>query len=142
MNTPIPGLSYRQLVFREMVLGTLVYSLVLGFFSDYTNLLSVVTQSTVFAVAIVLQVLTFLTFRLKDVVIDLVKKRKGKYYKPTLILSIWLIMFMSKFVFLWVIDLIFGATVDISGFIGLLLIVIAMTAVKQLIDIIYQRLAD
>jgi hypothetical protein len=40
-----------------------------------------------------------------------------------------------------VIDFIFGSSVEISGFVGLMLIIITMTVAKYLMDLIYARLA-
>jgi len=132
----------RQQVFREMVLGTLVYSVVLGFFNDHTKFLYTRSYSITFAAAIILQILTYLTLRVETRVAHWFRQKNGKYSKAGLYLSVWLILLLSKFVFLEVIDLIFGHSVEISGFVGLILIVISMTVLKALIDYIYNRLAD
>ena len=50
-------------------------------------------------------------------------------------------MFLSKFVFLGAIDIIFSDAVEISGFVGLLLIIICMTAAQALIEWIDGKLA-
>jgi uncharacterized membrane protein YvlD (DUF360 family) len=142
MTSVTTKMSRKQLLFREMVLGTLVYSLVLGFFADYTDTLIIGTQSTIFAAAIVLEILTLLTFELKNIVVARIKDRRFKYYLPIKYFSVWLIMFFSKFVFLWVIDIIFGTAVEIRGFVALLLMIITMTLVKLAIDKFYQKLAD
>ena len=142
MTSVTTKMSRKQLLFREMVLGTLVYSLVLGFFADYTDTLIIGTQSTIFAAAIVVEILTLLTFELKNIVVARIKDRHFKYYLPIKYFSVWLIMFFSKFVFLWVIDIIFGTAVEIRGFVALLLMIITMTLVKLAIDKFYQKLAD
>lgn len=136
-NTP----SSKQELFREMVLGILVYSVVLGFFNDYTDILHTGTYSTTFFVAIVMQILTYVTFWLKKLVIKHFKGREDSKYKIALIFGVWLIMFLSKFVFLAVIDFIFGDAVEISGFVGLVLIIVIMTVSKKFIDIAYAKLA-
>ena len=56
----------RQRLFRSMILGTLIYSVVLGLFNDYTSILHTRSYSTTFAVAVVMQILTYGTFFLKD----------------------------------------------------------------------------
>jgi hypothetical protein len=124
-----------------MVLGTLLYAVVLGFFNDYTSYLYTASFSITFLAAFVMQVLTFLTFALKDRVVRWFKGRDGRFSKIGLVLGVWLIMFLSKFVFLEVIDFIFGYTVDISGFVGLVLIVVCLTIAQQLIEYIDGRLA-
>ncbi len=131
----------RQQFFRDMVLGALLYSVVLGFFNDYTEILYTGTYSTTFAVAIVLQVLTYLTFMLKDVVVAQFSLSDTKS-KTGLIFSVWVIMFFSKFVFLWVIDIIFGEQVEISGFIGLLAIIIVLTVAQKLVGRVDKRFEE
>lgn len=133
--------STKQELFREIVLGTLVYSVVLGFFNDYTEIIHTGTYSTTFLVAVVLEILTFITFWLKGLVVKKFKGREDSRYKVALVFGVWLIMFLSKFVFLAAIDFIFGGNVKVSGFIGLVLIIAIMAISKKIIEIIYGKLA-
>jgi len=141
MQTTNPAQSSKQQLFYDMVLGTLVYAVVLGFFEDYTDILNTWSYSTTFFVAIVMQILTYLTFWLKSLVVKYFKGKEGSMYKAALVFGVWLILFLSKFVFLAVIDFIFGSAVEISGFVGLMIIIITMTVAKQLIDVAYAKLA-
>lgn len=124
-----------------MVLGILIYSVVLGFFEDYTNILSTWSYSITFLTAVVMQLLTYATFWLKSLIVKKFKGRGESKYKVALIFGVWFLMFSSKFVFLFVINSIFGDTVEISGFIGLVLIIITMTIARKLIEKAYQKLA-
>lgn len=133
--------SSKQQLFYDMVLGTLVYAVVLGFFEDYTDILNTWSYSITFFAAIVMQILTYITFWLKSLVVRYFKGKEGRLYTAALVFGVWLILFLSKFVFLAVIDLIFGSRVEISGFFGLMLIIIVMTVTKRLIDVAYARLA-
>jgi hypothetical protein len=126
--------------FLDFVLGTLIYAVVLGFFEDYTNILTTWSYSATFFAAVVMQVLTQATFWLKSFVINYFKGKEGRKYVVILIFFVWLILFISKFVFLAVIDFIFGGNVEISGFIGLLIIILTMTGIKKLIDQVYSKL--
>ncbi len=132
----------RQRLFRKMVEGVLLYSVVLGFFNDYTNILETRSYSVTFAVAIVMQLLTWATFALKDIVVQGFRRRGGPQHKLGIVVSVWLIMFLSKFVFLAVIGVIFRDAVHISGFVGLLLIIVTMTVAQKLVDLVDDRLAD
>jgi hypothetical protein len=51
-------------------------------------------------------------------------------------------MFLSKFVFLGVIGFIFRDAVHISGFVGLMVIIVTMTIAQKLVDLADERLAD
>lgn len=124
-----------------MLLGTLLYSVVLGFFNDYTNILHTSSYSTTFAVAIVMQLLTFATFTLKNSIKRYFKNRQGTFNRVGLVFSVWLILFLSKFVFLAVISFIFRENVEINGFIGLFLIIICMTIAERFVSFIHVKLA-
>lgn len=128
--------NQKQQLFQTMLVGVLLYSVVLGFFNDYTDILRTTSYSTTFAVAIVLQLLTYATFAVKDLVKNRVNNRAA------LVFGVWLVLFLSKFVFLAVIDFIFGKEVEISGFIGLMLIVASLTIMQKATDLIDSKLAD
>ena len=49
-------------------------------------------------------------------------------------------MFLSKFVFLEVIAIVFRSEVKIKGFVGLLIIVICLTAAEKIVNLIDKRL--
>ncbi len=125
-----------------MILGVLLYSVVLGFFNDYTDILQTRSYSVTFAVAVVMQLLTYATFALKDRVVRGFRRRGGPQHKVGIVISVWLIMFLSKFVFLGVISVIFRDAVHLSGFIGLMLIIVTMTVAQKLVDLVDDRLAD
>lgn len=112
-----------------MVLGTLLYAVVLGFFNDYTGVLATKSYSTTFAVAIVMQVLTLATLALKNRVVGHFKQNNPTK-KGLMAFCVWLIVFFSKFVFLAVLDVIFGNNLAISGFVGLLLIIVCVTLLQ------------
>lgn len=75
------NLNNKQLIFEEMFVGTLIYAVVLGFFNDYTDIFYAKSFSTIFLCALVMQILTFLTFELKNRVIAWLKGREGFLYK-------------------------------------------------------------
>lgn len=125
----------RQAIFNDMLLGTLLYSVVLGFFNDYTSVLHTTSYSTTFLLAIVMQLLTVATFRLKDVAVARLQASKA-----LMAFGVWFIMFTSKFVFLGVISLVFREDVHVSGFVGLLVIIVVLTVVQKLIELLDGRL--
>lgn len=141
MNDMTATNSSKQAIFRDMVLGTLLYAMVLGFFNDYTNILTTRSYSVTFAAAFVLQLLTYATLALKRAVVHR-HNQKVASSKLLLVLSVWLILFLSKFVFLAVLDVIFGQNVEISGFVGLLAIIICLTLAQNAVEFIYKKLGD
>ena len=125
-----------------MFVGTLIYAVVLGFFDDYTSVVYAESFSTLFLAAFVLQVLTYLAFLLKTKIVQALKHRTQMMYRVLMFFCVWLVMFVSKFVFVWVIDLIFGYYIDIYGFFGILAIVLCVTVIHKLADTIFVRLGD
>lgn len=134
--------SKKQQLFSDMLSGTLLYSVVLGFFNDYTDILSTKSYSTTFLAALVMQILTYLTFALKDVIKNKFKGKEGNKYKIALGFSLWLVLFLSKFVFLAVIDFVFGSAVTIRGFFGLMGMIVCMTVAAKLLEYIENKLAN
>ncbi len=130
----------RQQLFDDMFKGVLLYSVVLGFFNDYTTILHTKSYSVTFAVAIVMQILTYLTFAAKDKTVELARGRDSRSHKVRIGLSVWLVMFLSKFVFLEAISIIFRGEVQISNFVGLLIIIVTMTVAQRLIELAYRLL--
>lgn len=123
-----------------MLLGTLLYSVVLGFFNDYTDVLHTSSYSVTFALAFVMQILTALTFAAKDAVKRRFHGRPGKRATVALVVGVWLVLFLSKFVFLYVVELVFRAQVQIDGFFGIFLLVAVLTVLQRLAELVDRRL--
>ena len=132
----------KQALFRNMLVGVLLYSVVLGFFNDYTKILHTGTYSVTFSLATVMQILTYLTFALKDWVVTKFRPGDNSKYSLGLIFSIWLIMFVSKFVFLAVISFIFPEEVHLSGFVGLIIIIVCLTLAQKLVELADSKLGQ
>lgn len=63
-------------------------------------------------------------------------------YTVLMFFCVWLIMFVSKFVFIWIIDIIFGNNININGFFGILLVVLTVTIIHKIADKIFITLGD
>lgn len=129
-----------QLAYQELFIGTLIYVAVLGLFNDYTSIVSAKSFSTIIYASIVLEILTYFAFKLKNTIIAQLKNREGAIYKVLMFLSVWLIMFLSKFVFIWALDLVFGNYIAINGFFGILLVVLSVTIVHKFAYVIFHKL--
>lgn len=124
----------RQLLFKELFVGTLIYAVVLGFFDDYWHLVYAESFSVLFFAAFVLEILTYLTLWSKKKIIASLKGREGWAVKVAMFFTVWFIMFISKFVFLWAIDGIFGDAVNIYGFVAILVLAVSVTVIHKLAD--------
>lgn len=57
-----------------------------------------------------------------------------------MVFGVWFVMFTSKFVFIWAIDLLFGDAVNINGFFGIFVVALVVTVVHRLADWVFIRL--
>lgn len=124
-----------------MLEGVLLYSVVIGFFNDYTGILHTRSYSITFALAIVLQLLTFATFYIKGLMVKRSRKFSGARAKFALVFGVWVVLFFSKFVFLWAIGVIFKDSVELTGFVNIFIVVLTMTLAQRLLDYIDTKLA-
>lgn len=135
-------MSAKQAAFKELFVGTLIYAVTLGFFNDYTSIVDATSFSYLFMAAFILEILTYLTFRLKDMVTTGLHARGYGERKAVIILSLWFILFISKFVFVWSIDLLLGDSVTIYGFFGIFAVVVTVTILHKSASLLYDRLGN
>jgi hypothetical protein len=131
--------NQKFVLYHGLLLNVLLYSVVLGFFNDYTNLISTKSYSMTFFAAFVLALLVYPTFKLKSY---LAKHFKSRNQKIALVLSVWAVMFTSKFLFLWVLGILFGSYLEIYGFLGLIIIIVTATVLQKIVDYFYQRFSN
>jgi hypothetical protein len=132
----------RQLAFKELFVGTLIYVCVLGFLSEYTGIVHAESFSYLFSASFVLEVLTFLTLLAKKRVFSRFNEKPGFAHKMSVLFVTWLILFLSKFVFIGIIDLLFAGTVTIYGFLNVFVVVLIVTLAHKLADYIFVQLGD
>lgn len=124
----------QQQIFYEIFVGTLVYAVVLALFSDYTSIVQARSFSIILYASFVLELLTYSAFWLKGQVIDRLKKRSTRASKVAMFFAVWFIMFVSKFVFIGVLDLLFGHYILVRGFFGILAVVASVTIIYRLAE--------
>jgi hypothetical protein len=92
--------------------------------------------------AIVLKILLEIVFKFEHLVGDFFKARPGKVSNFLRIISMWLILFLSKFLILEVIDIIFGEHVELGKFLDVIILVITLMVARELFDRIYLSLGE
>ncbi len=92
--------------------------------------------------ALVLKLLVDAIGGLEHRVSDWFKKHEGTAWKVGRILAVWGILFGSKFVILEVIDIIFGDSVELGGFLMIIAIIIALIVTRVVVFTIFRRLGD
>lgn len=127
-------MNLSQETYRDWVLGTLVYMVVLSLFNDYTHMITITSASTILLASLVLQALTFWTIGFKKWLSSQFTYPKEQKLKPAKFFSLWAVLFFSKFIFLWVIDIIFGKNVEFAGFVSLIVVILTMIVLKESIE--------
>lgn len=141
MKTAASVFNSKQLLFKELFVGTLIYAVVLGFFNDYTTIVYAKSFSSLFFASIVLELLTYLVLLLKSRIVARLKDGSVRH-RLVMVFAVWFIMFVSKFVFIWAIDAVFGNYVNIQGFFGILWVVLSVTLIHKLADTIFMKLGE
>ena len=90
--------------------------------------------------AIVLKALLNVILRLEHRIASYFRTREGTIYRLLQVVSMWSILFLSKFVILEAIDIIFGEHVEIGGFIPIVALIISMLVAELIVKRIYERL--
>lgn len=122
-----------QLVYAGWTLTLLAYIVVLNLWVEFNP--SVVIDSFIISIAtsVVLLVMLVLILGLEHRVKHWFAQREGTVYRVLGTLSTLLILFLSKFVILEVVDFIFGEHVELGHFIDVLLLVLLLIVAQRAI---------
>ncbi len=129
-----------QALFVSWVMDVLVYIVVLGLFVEYAP--SVITESFIITIftAVVLKLLIEAITRLEHRVGDWFKRREGSRWRILRLVTMFSILFLSKFAVLEIIDIIFGDSVTLGGFIGVAVLVLTLILARLVLISTYRRL--
>ena len=128
--------------FASWVTDVLVYIVVLNLFIEYVP--RVITESFTISIltAVVLKFLIDVITGLESHVSGWFKLREGRVWRALGLVTMFLILFVSKFVILEVIDVVFGDRVALGGFIEVASLVITMILARQGVGWVYRRLGE
>jgi hypothetical protein len=135
-------MTRNQALFASWITDVLVFIVVLGLFVEYVP--SVITESFSISIftAVVLKVLIDLIARLEHGVSGWCKRREGSGWRVLGMVTMFAILFFSKFVVLEIIDIVFGDRVTLGGFVGVAVLVLTMIVARLGLTWIYRRLGE
>ncbi len=139
-NSKSITITRSQHLFTDWMTAVLVYTVILNLFVEYSDAFVIDSFTISVLTAIVLKAFLDVIIRLEHRVAAYFKALDGTFYRVLGIFLTFSILFLSKFVILEAIDIIFGDHVEISGFIPLVALIIAMLVADQLLHKIYERL--
>ena len=128
--------------FASWVTDVLVYIVVLNLFIEYVP--SIITESFTISIftAVVLKFLIDAITGLEDRVSGWFNQREGPVWRVLGLVTKLSILFLSKFVILEVIAVVFGDRVELGGFIEVALLVVTMILARLGVAWAYRRLGE
>lgn len=131
-----------QLVYAGWTMTLLAYIVVLNLWVEFNS--KVVIDSFIISIAtsVVLLVLLVIILGLEHRVKHWFAQREGTVYRVLGTASTLLILFLSKFVILEVVDLIFGEHVELGSFVDVLLLVLLLIVAQRSLVFVWDRIGE
>ena len=141
LQTPARTVNGAQLFFLGALSSVLVNIVVLNLFVEYSDKVIIDSFTISIFTAILLTAMLFLITRFEHRISHFFfEQHTGKAWKIAGVVSVWAILFGSKFVILEVVDLVFGDHVELGKLLEVILIVVVMLVSKALVAKVFDRL--
>lgn len=138
-------LSSKQFIFLKYLTWVLVDLTVLNFFAEYWDRVTITSFGISLFIAITLQILLKMTIALEHRLSNYMKSNEKLDKKLFHIFSTWFVLFLSKFVMLWILQFMFGDAIVFSGayhgVVAFIVVVMAILAAEYALTRIYRSLA-
>ena len=120
-----------QLVYAGWTMTLLAYIVVLNLWVEFNSKVIIDSFAISIATSVVLLVLLVIILGLEHRVKAWFARREGSVYRILGTVSTLLILFLSKFVILEVVDIIFGEHVELGSFVDVLLLVLLLIVAQR-----------
>ena len=131
-----------QLVYVVWTMTLLAYITVLNLWVEFNPAVVIDSFIISIATAVVLLLLLVVILGLEHRVKHWFAQREGTFYRVLGAASTLLILFLSKFVILEVIDIIFGEHVDLGHFVDVLVLVLLLIVAQKLMVLVWEAIGD
>ena len=135
-NVKTVTVTTAQQRFTSWASDILIYTVILNLFVEYADAIVIDSFTISLLTAVVLKVL----LDILGLAEEKVHHFFGQYNKALGFLSMWVVLFLSKFVILEVIDIIFGDHVELGKFLDVVVLVLSLMIVRALVDKAYRSL--
>ncbi len=136
-----PNMTLGQVLYVRYFTAILVDLVVLGLLDEYWSKVEITSFAVALMAAVLLQVLLQLSMLVEERSAQYFKKKGGTRAKVMRILSAWAILFVSKLIILWAIDVFFGNSFFFHGWfhgiVPFLVMVFAMIFAEMLVRNIF-----
>lgn len=135
-----PVMTEAQQRYTSWMKDVLVYTVVLNLFVEYSSAIVIDSFTISILTALLLKALLDLIIGLEHRTRSWFFSHEGSVYRVLGILTTWLILFLSKFVILEVVDIVFGDHVELGKFFQIVVLIVAMMVARRGMEAIYNRL--
>jgi hypothetical protein len=133
-------ITHNQQRFASWMTDVLVYTVVLNLFVEWSDAIVIDSFTISILTAVLLKWLLDVIKGLEHRVAAFFGAREGQIYRVLGAVSAFGILFLSKFVILEVVDIVFGEHVELGKLLDLIALIVAMIAARLVMDRIYRRL--
>ncbi len=131
-----------QLRFISWVSEVLVDIVVLNLFVEFVHTIVIDSFYISILTALLLKLMVDAVKGIEGRVSDYFAAKPGTAAKVLRYVSVWLILFLSKFVILEAVNFVFGDHVELGSFFEILAIVVTMLAANAALMLVYRRLGE
>jgi hypothetical protein len=135
-------ISRDQQRFADWVTDVLVDIVVLNLFVEFVDTVVIDSFWISILAAILMKLMLDAVTGLERRVSRYFAAKEGSTNRVLRFLSVWLILFLSKFVILEAVNLVFGDHVELGHFVEILLIIVGMLGTRAALGAIYRRLGE
>ena len=129
-----------QQTYVDWYVDILVYTVVLNLFVEYVEAIQIDSFTISLLTAILLKALLAIIGGFERRVHHYFEQKEGTGWKVLGLVAIFSILFLSKFLILEIVDLVFGDRVELGHFIEVVVLIVSMIVARALADWIYKRL--
>jgi len=133
-------MSPAQARFLSWVSAVLVDIVVLNLFVEFVHTIVIDSFSISILTAVLLKLMVDAVKGLEHSVSAYFAAKEGAIWKPVRFLAVWLVLFLSKFVILEAVNVVFGDHVELGSFIEIVGIVVTMLAANAALLAVYRSL--
>jgi hypothetical protein len=140
-RTDTRTMTSAQASFVSWVSAVLVDIVVLNLFVEFVHTVVIDSFYISILTAVLLKLMVDAVKGLEQRVSAYLAGKQGAAWKPVRFLAVWLILFLSKFVILEVVNVVFGSHVELGSFIEILAIIVTMLVANAALEAVYKGLA-
>ena len=139
-STETRTITSAQARFISWVSEVLVDIVVLNLFVEFVHTVVIDSFWISILTAVLLKLMVDAVKGLEQRVSTYLSAKEGAAWKPIRFFAVWLILFLSKFVILEVVNVVFGSHVELGAFVEILAIIVTMLVANAALQAVYRWL--